>query len=116
MAIPGAPSGSPAPHSSRPSLAEALDFFGWRAAAACSSLPPGIVFARRESEARPALVACRRCPVVARCIEAVAPAESFFDGVSGGRLWRNGRPVRLSDDAVAPSRATSSASYPVEQT
>ncbi|MCP9957752.1 WhiB family transcriptional regulator [Streptomyces sudanensis] len=78
-----------------PPLPEVLEFFGWRAAAACSGLPPQSVFARREAEARPALTACERCPVVRRCLEAVAPAENWFDGVSGGRLWRNGRPVPL---------------------
>ncbi|MGW0560438.1 WhiB family transcriptional regulator [Streptomyces sp. NPDC003016] len=76
-------------------LPEVLEFFGWRAAAACSGLPPRVVFSKREEEARPALMACGRCPVVSRCEESVAPAESFFDGVSAGRLWRNGRPVDL---------------------
>ncbi|MFD7086558.1 WhiB family transcriptional regulator [Streptomyces sp. NPDC056730] len=67
----------------------------WRAAAACSGLPPRIVFARHASTAGPALRACARCPVVRECEEAVAPAASWFDGVSAGRLWRNGRPVAL---------------------
>lgn len=67
----------------------------WQRAAACVGLPPSIVFARRERDALPALRACLRCPVRERCTETVAPAESWFDGVSGGRLWRNGRPVRL---------------------
>ncbi|MCQ0024179.1 WhiB family transcriptional regulator [Streptomyces somaliensis DSM 40738] len=83
------------PSAPPPSLPEVLEFFGWRAAAACSGLPPQTVFARRETEARPALTACERCPVVRRCLEVVAPAENWFDGVSGGRLWRNGRPVPL---------------------
>ncbi|MFI1939398.1 WhiB family transcriptional regulator [Streptomyces purpureus] len=78
-------------------LSEVVEFFGWRAAAACSGLPPQVVFSKRENEARPALMACERCPVVRRCEEAVAPAESFFDGVSAGRLWRNGRPVVLKN-------------------
>ncbi|PRH79095.1 hypothetical protein C6N75_11470 [Streptomyces solincola] len=83
------------PAVSAPPLAEVLEFFGWRAAAACVDLPPEVVFSRRPATAAPALTACGRCPVVARCLEAVAPAESWFDGVSGGRLWRNGRPVPL---------------------
>ncbi|MFJ8695342.1 WhiB family transcriptional regulator [Streptomyces roseolilacinus] len=83
------------PSAPPPPLSEVMEFFGWRAAAACSGLPPHIVFARREAEAGPALTACGRCPVVDRCLEAVAPADSWFDGVSGGRLWRNGRPVAL---------------------
>ncbi|QDY78511.1 WhiB family transcriptional regulator [Streptomyces qinzhouensis] len=78
----------------------------WRTAAACAGLPPQIIFARREVEARPALEACRHCPVARRCEESVAPAESYFDGVSAGRLWRNGRLVRLRGQYVAQSHVT----------
>ncbi|MFI5808111.1 WhiB family transcriptional regulator [Streptomyces sp. NPDC051561] len=65
----------------------------WWRAAACSGLPPEVVFARREREAAPALRACARCPVARHCEETVAPADSWFDGVCAGRLWRNGRAV-----------------------
>ncbi|MBK3549076.1 hypothetical protein [Streptomyces sp. MBT61] len=54
-----------------------------------------VVFARRAADAAPALRACARCPVRRQCEETVAPGESWFDGVSAGRLWRNGRPVAL---------------------
>ncbi|MFF5633859.1 WhiB family transcriptional regulator [Streptomyces sp. NPDC012825] len=87
-----------------PPLPEIMEFFGWRAAAACSGLPPHVVFSKRKKEALPALMACERCPVVQRCEEAVAPAESFFDGVSAGRLWRNGRPVAREKDRSGPRR------------
>ncbi|WP_327374693.1 WhiB family transcriptional regulator [Streptomyces sp. NBC_01216] len=85
---------------------EAPETDDWRAAAACVGLSPLIVFARREDEARPALTACGRCPVARRCEEVVAPADSYFDGVSAGRLWRNGRPVRARRKDVARSRAS----------
>ncbi|MGW4199824.1 WhiB family transcriptional regulator [Streptomyces sp. NPDC004726] len=97
-------------------LPDSPESTGWRAAAACSGLPPQIVFARREAEARPALKACERCPVVRHCEEAVAPAESFFDGVSAGRLWRNGRAVRLCGTSVARPRDGRPAPYPDSQT
>ncbi|MDJ0465200.1 WhiB family transcriptional regulator [Streptomyces sp. H27-C3] len=71
------------------------EFSGWRASAACSGLPPAVVFARRVADAEPALRACARCPVLRQCEESVAPATSWFDGVSAGRLWRNGRPVAV---------------------
>ncbi|MFE7806373.1 WhiB family transcriptional regulator [Streptomyces sp. NPDC057430] len=80
---------------------EARESGGWRAAAACLDLPPQIVFARREEVARTALIACQACPVIRHCEEAVNPAESFFDGVAAGRLWRNGRLVRLRSRDVA---------------
>ncbi|WMX45536.1 hypothetical protein RGF97_12660 [Streptomyces roseicoloratus] len=55
---------------------------------------PSVVFSRRGKEAAPALRACAVCPVSRECEAAVAPAESWFDGVCAGRLWRNGRPVK----------------------
>ncbi|MGD9485036.1 WhiB family transcriptional regulator [Streptomyces sp. TRM70308] len=84
------------------------EFFGWQASAACRDLPPQTVFARREKDALPALRACRRCPVRRPCEAAVDPTRSLFDGVSAGRLWRNGRPVRLRLllDATAPAART----------
>ncbi|MFF5425894.1 MULTISPECIES: WhiB family transcriptional regulator [unclassified Streptomyces] len=65
----------------------------WQASAACAGLSPSVVFARRAKEAAPALHACAGCPVRRECEAAVAPAESYFDGVCAGRLWRNGRPA-----------------------
>ncbi|MEV0260890.1 WhiB family transcriptional regulator [Streptomyces sp. NPDC050617] len=75
----------------------------WRTHAACAGLPDEAVFARRPEPALPALRACAVCSVRRRCLETVAPAESLFDGVSGGRLWRNGREVRIPAD-LAPER------------
>jgi WhiB family redox-sensing transcriptional regulator len=72
----------------------------WENAAACAGLPPRIVFARRLTDARPALEACAVCPVRCECEQTVAPADSWFDGVSAGRLWRNGRPVAQSSDVT----------------
>ncbi|MGW5420320.1 WhiB family transcriptional regulator [Streptomyces sp. NPDC003943] len=66
----------------------------WQAAAACAGLDPTVVFSRRGKEAAPALRACAVCPVSRECEATVAPAESWFDGVCAGRLWRNGRPVK----------------------
>ncbi|MEU7024219.1 WhiB family transcriptional regulator [Streptomyces sp. NPDC046203] len=66
----------------------------WQATAACAGLSPTVVFSRRGKEAAPALRACAVCPVSRECETVVAPAESWFDGVCAGRLWRNGRPVR----------------------
>ncbi|MEU7011812.1 WhiB family transcriptional regulator [Streptomyces sp. NPDC046332] len=76
-----------------------LDSPSWQAAAACAGLSPAAVFARRVQHAAPALRACVRCPVRRECEQAVAPAESYFDGVCAGRLWRNGRAVPESRTA-----------------
>ncbi|MER6527705.1 WhiB family transcriptional regulator [Streptomyces sp. NPDC001508] len=67
----------------------------WQAAAACAGLPTRVVFSKKVKEAAPALQACARCPVRRACEETVAPADNWFDGVCGGRLWRRGRPVQI---------------------
>lgn len=38
-----------------------------------------------------ALVACRSCLVKSECLSFVAPASSRFDGIAGGKVWRDGR-------------------------
>ncbi|RCH68203.1 hypothetical protein DT019_14590 [Streptomyces sp. SDr-06] len=86
----------------------------WRTHAACIGLPDRAVFAGDPEAALPALRACDICPVRRSCLEAVAPRRSWFDGVSGGRLWRNGRPVRIPDDRSGAGRpgATPASSAP----
>ncbi|MFF2504163.1 WhiB family transcriptional regulator [Streptomyces sp. NPDC058067] len=69
------------------------DQLDWRRAAACAHLPQRSVFTRSPSEAEPALRACNHCPIREECETVVDPARTWFDGVSGGRLWRNGRAV-----------------------
>ncbi|MGM9467294.1 MULTISPECIES: WhiB family transcriptional regulator [Streptomyces] len=68
---------------------------GWRSAAACAGLPPKVVFSKKVKQAAPALRACAGCTVRGHCERVVAPADSWFDGVCAGRLWRSGRPVPL---------------------
>lgn len=41
--------------------------------------------------AQPALNICRDCPFWKECDEWVQPKANFYDGVVGGKLWRNGR-------------------------
>ena len=86
----------------------------WQAAAACVGLSPSVVFARRAQQAAPALRACAVCLVSRECETAVAPAESYFDGVCAGRLWRNGRPVvaRRGRHSADTSRRTGTVDLP----
>ncbi|WP_327401933.1 WhiB family transcriptional regulator [Streptomyces sp. NBC_01288] len=68
---------------------------GWQTAAACAGLPPKAVFSKKVKEAAPVLRACARCTVRRDCERIVAPADNWFDGVCGGRLYRSGRPVEI---------------------
>ncbi|GAA2395794.1 hypothetical protein GCM10010420_21670 [Streptomyces glaucosporus] len=71
----------------------------WRRAAACAHLPERSVFTRDPSEAATVLRACNKCPIRRECEAVVDPERTWFDGVSGGRLWRNGREVAVGEDA-----------------
>lgn len=73
---------------------------------ACAGLDPRVIFARRVKDAAPALRACARCTLHRACEAAVAPAETWFDGVCAGRLWRNGRPVAALDRDGLPGTGT----------
>jgi WhiB family redox-sensing transcriptional regulator len=77
----------------------------WRTSAACQGLPLHSVFAVQPSEAAEALRACNQCSVRRECEAVVDPANTWFDGVSGGRLWRNGREVKLRSPLAAPAPA-----------
>lgn len=56
-----------------------------------------------------ALALCKACPFIEQCITRVDPYNSLFDGVCGGRLWRNGRaatrPRRRDKEADAKRQA-----------
>lgn len=40
-----------------------------------------------------ALATCAACTVRQECLQVVRPTESFFDGVAGGIVWREGKRV-----------------------
>jgi hypothetical protein len=63
--------------------------------AACRSADPTLFDANAWTpEARVALRYCLECPVQLLCLTVVVTPASFYDGVAGGMVWRNGRPVR----------------------
>ncbi|MFZ5850530.1 MAG: WhiB family transcriptional regulator [Actinomycetota bacterium] len=64
-----------------------------RERAACLDAPPEWFEATEYHHATQALALCAACPVVDLCDYVVAPAESYFDGVAAGRVWRNGADV-----------------------
>lgn len=62
--------------------------------AECVSFDPMLFNAKTYPEADPALKICATCTTVTACIEFVRPSKSYFDGVAGGVVWRNGYIVR----------------------
>ncbi|MFJ2202722.1 hypothetical protein [Streptomyces violaceusniger] len=76
---------------------------GWASEAPCAGdfrFTPEETTAEAPTEPLVALLAvCRDCPFRAQCIDLVLPSASLFDGVCGGRLWRNGQVLATCDDA-----------------
>lgn len=61
----------------------------------CQGVPSWYFDATHERDATKALMFCARCPfdVMAWCVQIVDPVKSKFDGVCGGRVYRDGRDV-----------------------
>ena len=53
--------------------------------------------------AQPALNYCARCPFWEKCESLVQPKSNAYDGIVGGKVWRNGRVVAKLD-ASSPNR------------
>lgn len=66
----------------------------WIDKAACAGSDPALFDHARYPQALAALGFCMRCTVRQECLAAVRPGRSFFDGVCGGVVWRNGYRVR----------------------
>ncbi|WP_431770865.1 hypothetical protein [Streptomyces cucumeris] len=76
---------------------------GWASEAPCAGdfrFTPEETAAEAPTEPLVALLAiCRDCPFRAQCVDLVLPSASLFDGVCGGRLWRDGQVLATCDDA-----------------
>jgi hypothetical protein len=57
--------------------------------AACSEVTP-YVFEDPDNP-KTALAYCAVCPVRAWCLRQVQPASSYFDGIAGGHVWKEGQ-------------------------
>ena len=53
--------------------------------------------------AQPALNYCAKCPFWNECESLVQPKPNFYDGIVGGKVWRNGRIIAKLDSS-SPSR------------
>lgn len=77
---------------------------GWVAEAPCAG---DARFTSEETAADPTaplvlqlLAACQSCPFRAQCVDLVLPSSALFDGVCGGRLWRNGQVLATCTSAL----------------
>lgn len=61
--------------------------------ARCREADPGVFDHTEGPQVWQALHYCARCTVQKECEEVVRPRKSFYDGVAGGKVWRNGERV-----------------------
>ena len=71
---------------------------------ACAGQDPAMFDATTFPAARKALAWCSICPITEECLAIIRPQRTWFDGVAGGIVWRNGYRVR-SDNTTREERA-----------
>lgn len=69
----------------------------WLSLSACAGEDPKIFDAFSYPSANEAMRICGNCTVVKECFAWVKPNKSFYDGVAGGIVWRNGYRVRINN-------------------
>jgi hypothetical protein len=73
------------------------------AIAPCAEADPWLFDQNSIDLALPALDYCRYCPFWKECDELVEPKKNFYDGVVGGRVWKNGK-ILVRLDESSPNR------------
>ena len=68
------------------------------AIAPCSSVDPWLFDQNQIDLALPGLNYCRFCPFWIECEDWVKPRNYFYDGVVGGKVWKNGRVLARLDE------------------
>lgn len=69
------------------------------AIAPCSKADPWLFDQNQVDLALPGLNYCRFCPFWQECDEWVEPEKYFYDGVVGGKVWKNGRVLARLDES-----------------
>lgn len=59
--------------------------------APCRDADPWLFDQSQIPLAQPALNYCKECFFWEKCESLVEPRSSYFDGVCGGKVWKNGR-------------------------
>lgn len=77
--------------------------FDWVEEAPCRRADPWLFDQYHFDLSQPALNYCKRCRFWEECESLVEPKNSHFDGICGGKVWRNGR-VLAKLDIEFPNR------------
>ncbi|MFF9478048.1 hypothetical protein [Streptomyces sp. NPDC014733] len=84
----------------------------WWARAPCAGdvrFAPALPAPARDPTMLALLEACGTCQWRAQCIARVRPRRSRFDGICGGRLWRDGKILASCEDATTTELAEGAA-------
>ncbi len=63
--------------------------------APCRDMEPKIFDATTAEDGLAGLEVCRSCPLWSDCEKYIAPAESYYDGIAAGAIWKDGRIVAM---------------------
>lgn len=66
--------------------------------APCRDADPWLFDQYQLDLAQPGLAYCQRCPFWVNCDELVKPSQSHYDGISAGKVWRNGNVLARLDE------------------
>jgi len=66
--------------------------------APCRDADPWLFDQYQLDLAQPGLAYCQRCPFWENCDELVKPRQSHYDGISAGKVWRNGKLLARLDE------------------
>jgi hypothetical protein len=72
--------------------------------AACIGHDPALFDITEYPRALAALAVCGTCTIKVQCLAVVRPGPSWFDGVAGGIVWRNGYQVRRDNTSRGRAR------------
>ncbi len=72
--------------------------------AACIGHDPKLFDATNYPQAYAALAVCGMCSIKVECLQVVRPGPSWFDGVAGGVVFRNGYQVRKDNSSRGDRR------------
>lgn len=73
--------------------------------AACLGHDPRLFDATAYPQAHAAIAVCAMCRIHDECLAVVRPGPSWFDGVAGGIVWRNGYKVRRDNTSRGDKKA-----------
>ena len=68
--------------------------------AACIGMPPQVFDGKSAYDIHAGIMVCRSCLVRQPCLEWLRPRRTFYDGIAGGKLWRDGKQIAVTLEVI----------------